>query len=350
MVTMPAGVRLEFVTDATEIELDVLLTRLELERPRRSSRPCSTSSSTARSSTSAASTEGTLHPLRLLHRAAPSSELGGPTTIALRPSRAGMHRRRSRSGCRRTPSSSCVSVRVSDGASVTARRRGSRRWVHHGSSISHCLEAARPTGDLAGDRGPPCRRRPAEPRVRRPVHARPVRRPHDPRRAGRPHQPQGRHQHRERRHACASGRSRPALHGFLDTIRDGHPTTPIVLVTPIVCPIAEDHPGPTIPDAAGRVPRRRRGPRDLATGALTLAPDPELIAEVVAARRDRGDEHLHLVDGLALFGPDDVARPARRAAPDRRRLPRRIGERFHTLVFEGSGPFARLVQDPAGRR
>ena len=53
----------------------------------------------------------------------------------------------------------------------------------------------------------------------------------------------------------------PALHGFLDTVRDGHPTTPIALVTPIVCPIVEDHPGPDERRARRRVPRRRRGRR-----------------------------------------------------------------------------------------
>ena len=29
----------------------------------------------------------------------------------------------------------------------------------------------------------------------------------------------------------------PAVHGFLDTIRDGHPDTPLLVVSPIHCPI-----------------------------------------------------------------------------------------------------------------
>jgi hypothetical protein len=29
----------------------------------------------------------------------------------------------------------------------------------------------------------------------------------------------------------------PAVHGFLDTIRDGHPTTPLLVVSPLLCPI-----------------------------------------------------------------------------------------------------------------
>ncbi|MCI4066053.1 hypothetical protein MRQ36_27295 [Micromonospora sp. R77] len=36
----------------------------------------------------------------------------------------------------------------------------------------------------------------------------------------------------------------PAVHGFLDTIRDGHPTTPLLVVSPIYCPIHEDTPVP----------------------------------------------------------------------------------------------------------
>ena len=41
----------------------------------------------------------------------------------------------------------------------------------------------------------------------------------------------------------------PAVHGFLDTIRDGHPTTPLLVVSPLFCPIHEDTPGPTAPDS-----------------------------------------------------------------------------------------------------
>ena len=46
----------------------------------------------------------------------------------------------------------------------------------------------------------------------------------------------------------------PAVHGFLDTIRDGHPTTPLLVVSPIYCPIHEDTPGPgaSISTPAGR--------------------------------------------------------------------------------------------------
>jgi hypothetical protein len=34
------------------------------------------------------------------------------------------------------------------------------------------------------------------------------------------------------------------VHGFLDTIRDGHPTRPLLVVSPLLCPIHEETPGP----------------------------------------------------------------------------------------------------------
>ena len=32
----------------------------------------------------------------------------------------------------------------------------------------------------------------------------------------------------------------PAVHGFLDTIRDGHPDVPLLVISPIILPKAED--------------------------------------------------------------------------------------------------------------
>ena len=56
----------------------------------------------------------------------------------------------------------------------------------------------------------------------------------------------------------------PAVHGFLDTIREGHPDTPLLVISPIACPMHEDTPGPTDMDIAGladghlSLPGRRR--------------------------------------------------------------------------------------------
>ncbi|MFF4600730.1 hypothetical protein [Amycolatopsis sp. NPDC001319] len=45
------------------------------------------------------------------------------------------------------------------------------------------------------------------------------------------------------RHCTFSARSFvPAVTGFLQTVRDGHPDTPLVVMTPIVCPTGEREP------------------------------------------------------------------------------------------------------------
>lgn len=118
----------------------------------------------------------------------------------------------------------------------------------------------------------------------------------------------------------------PALHGFLDTIREGKPATPIVVISPIFCPSAETHPGPTVPDERGRFVTLP-GHEVVRNGCLTLVRVRELVAGVVDARRRAGDENLHYVDGLTLFGeadagdlPDDLHPSAEGYV--------RLGERF----------------------
>ena len=83
----------------------------------------------------------------------------------------------------------------------------------------------------------------------------------------------------------------PAVHGFLDTIREGHPTTPLLVVSPIACPALESTPGPTawrdgVYTATG-------DPADVAIGALTL--------EVVRAELRRIVTEWH---EIALHGAD----------------------------------------------
>ncbi|MBS2939964.1 lipase [Nocardioides sp. J2M5] len=102
----------------------------------------------------------------------------------------------------------------------------------------------------------------------------------------------------------------PAVHGWLDTIRDGHPETPLRLVSPIFCGAHESTPGPTAPDLAamaeGRVAFVASGdPAAVAAGALTLQVVREVLAEVVERR---ADPHLSYVDGLGLYGPADAER------------------------------------------
>ncbi|MEZ5559521.1 MAG: SGNH/GDSL hydrolase family protein [Pseudomonadales bacterium] len=125
----------------------------------------------------------------------------------------------------------------------------------------------------------------------------------------------------------------PALHGFIDTIREGKPETPLLIISPIFCPSAETAPGPTLPDAAGRfvtIP----GHEEIRAGCMTLERVREIIADVVDRRRAAGDPNLHYLDGLSLFGvadagdlPDDLhpnpagyVRMGERFAPVLRRL------------------------------
>ncbi|MGF3056419.1 GDSL-type esterase/lipase family protein [Microbacterium sp. YY-01] len=84
----------------------------------------------------------------------------------------------------------------------------------------------------------------------------------------------------------------PALHGFLDTIRQAHPRTPVVMMTAVACPLHENTPGPTVGDGSGRfvaAPVR---------DSLTLTDTRELIAHAVEARNDPA---LALIDGLSLL-------------------------------------------------
>lgn len=103
----------------------------------------------------------------------------------------------------------------------------------------------------------------------------------------------------------------PAVHGFLDTIREGHPETPLLVVSPIWCPIHEETPGPGDFDLAalaeGRLRFRATGdPAEVARGKLTLGVIREELARIVA-QRSAGDPQLSYLDGRELYGPDDYA-------------------------------------------
>ncbi len=108
----------------------------------------------------------------------------------------------------------------------------------------------------------------------------------------------------------------PAVHGFLDTIRDGHPRTPLVVIGPLYCPIHESTPGPGSFDvealSSGAVRFIALGdPADALVQnpglrRLTLGGMREQLAEIVGQRRV-DDPHLSYVEGLDLYGPGDEA-------------------------------------------
>ncbi|WP_158370119.1 GDSL-type esterase/lipase family protein [Cellulosimicrobium cellulans] len=133
-----------------------------------------------------------------------------------------------------------------------------------------------------------------------------------------------------------------AVHGFLDTVREGHPDAPLVLLTPIYCGIHEDTPGPGAFDvaalAAGRVQFVATDGSDLANGRLTLRVVRDALAAVAGRRSD--DPHLHLVDGLSLYGAADAeVHPLPDALHPDGATHRLIGERFAASAFGAGGPF-----------
>jgi hypothetical protein len=230
-------------------------------------------------------------------------------------------------------------LRISDGSRIEASDSRGARWLHYGSSISQCSEADGPTqtwpavaARIAGADltsfgfGGQCHLDQCVARTMRDLPA-----------------------------DCISlkvginvinadsMRERafvPALHGFLDTLRDGHPHTPVLVVTPILYPAGEDHPGPSI---------MRRGmsavvdrPPELAVGALSIGRIRELVADVVERRQKAGDTNLHLLDGRELFGEDDVTDLPDGLHPNTAGY-RRMGERFGALAFGEGAPFARAV-------
>ncbi|MFF6782656.1 GDSL-type esterase/lipase family protein [Streptomyces sp. NPDC012510] len=137
----------------------------------------------------------------------------------------------------------------------------------------------------------------------------------------------------------------PAVHGFLDTIREGHPTTPLLVVSPILCPIQEDTPGPCAPDIAGIAEGRLRframgDPEDPTPGKLTLRVIRDELSRIVAQRAE-DDPHLHHLDGLALYGePEATTLPLPDDLHPDAETHRHIGERFAELAFAPGGAFA----------
>lgn len=95
-----------------------------------------------------------------------------------------------------------------------------------------------------------------------------------------------------------------ALHSFLDTIREGKPDVPLLVISPIFCPLLETRTGPLMRDSLASYGSTER-PHSAADGALTLAESRAIIADVVKRRQNAGDANLTYLDGLTLFGAAD---------------------------------------------
>ncbi|MGW9029800.1 GDSL-type esterase/lipase family protein [Streptomyces sp. NPDC055722] len=137
----------------------------------------------------------------------------------------------------------------------------------------------------------------------------------------------------------------PAVHGFLDTIREGHPTTPLLVVSPVLCPIQEDTPGPLAPDFDGGTLRFKAtgDPAERAAGRLTLNVIRHELARIVE-QRSADDPNLHHLDGRDLYGEADYAEfPLPDEVHPDPAGHRRIAENFARLAFGDGGPFAAVT-------
>jgi lysophospholipase L1-like esterase len=227
-------------------------------------------------------------------------------------------------------------LRIRDGAKVATVGPAGRRWLHYGSSISQCGEADGPTetwpaiaARLAGVEltslgfAGQCHLDPCVARVMRDLPADVI-----SMKVG--INVVNGDTMRERTFV-------PALHGFLDTLREGHPNTPLLVVTPILYPAGEDHPGPSILRGSRSAVVDR--PAELAYGALSIGRIRELVADVVERRRKAGDANLHRLDGRTLFGEGDVADLPDGLHPNHAGYGK-MGERFAAVAFGAGGAFA----------
>ncbi|MFC7340304.1 SGNH/GDSL hydrolase family protein [Saccharopolyspora griseoalba] len=132
----------------------------------------------------------------------------------------------------------------------------------------------------------------------------------------------------------------PAVHGFLDTIREGHPEVPLLVISPIHCDIHERTPGPSAPDLTGGQVRfvATGDPAEISSGKIALETVRQALAGVVA---ERDDAQLHYLDGRELYGPGDaVELPLPDALHPDAATHRLMGERFAEHAFTPGGVFA----------
>lgn len=128
----------------------------------------------------------------------------------------------------------------------------------------------------------------------------------------------------------------PAVHGFLDTIRARHPDTPLIVISPVYCPIHEKTPGPGAPDfESGKMKFIATGdPAEIYRGKLTLEVIRDELSAVFAQRKEQ-DANLFFLDGLELYGPSDNAEfPLADNLHPGPQAHQRMGERFISVLNE----------------
>jgi len=96
----------------------------------------------------------------------------------------------------------------------------------------------------------------------------------------------------------------PAVHGFIDTIRERHPQVPILVISPVCCPAHENNPGPSETSPEGKVMGQPFS-RNSWIGELTLRSIRVILSELVAQRAE-SDPNIYYMDGLKLFSEVDA--------------------------------------------
>ncbi len=334
MVKQPAGVRLQIATDATCLELDVCLTRIQMvgREPRKATFDlvCDGERLDSREEAS-----GHILKVDLRRPTQPEMVAGSAATVRFDNLPPG------KKNCQIwLPTSAQVelrALRVSTDAVIQPYREAPQPlWVHYGSSISHCAEATSPTrawpavaARLANLNllnlgfGGNCQ---LDQFVARTIRDLPA----DLISLKLGINIVNMDSMRERTFA-------PGVHGFLDTIREAQPDTPILIVSPIFCPSAETQPGPTLPNEAGKF-ETFAGNDALRAGCLTLTWIRKILSRLVAQRRTNGDNNLHYLDGLVLFGEADAADLPDDLHPNGAGY-ERMGERFAQFALTEDGTF-----------